>query len=62
MATLTTEWAPYTFVFEGTDNMVSPNVAFSCNETGKTFWIDDIVMFAENDPTLDISAPAVADN
>lgn len=62
MATLTTEWAPYTFVFEGTDNMVSPNVAFSCNETGKTFWIDDIVMFAENDPTLGISAPAVADN
>lgn len=62
MATLTTEWAPYTFVFEGTDNMVSPSVAFSCNETGKTFWIDDIVMFAENDPTLGISAPAVADN
>lgn len=62
MATLTTEWTPYTFVFEGTDNMVSPSVAFSCNETGKTFWIDDIVMFAENDPTLGISAPAVADN
>ncbi|HJF42687.1 T9SS type A sorting domain-containing protein [Coprobacter fastidiosus] len=62
MATLTTEWAPYTFVFEGTDNMVTPYLAFSSNETGKTFWIDDIVMFAENDPTLGVSAPAVADN
>ena len=62
MATLTTEWAPYTFVFEGTDNMVTPYFGFSSNQTGKTFWIDDIVMFAENDPTLGISAPAVADN
>lgn len=62
MATLTTEWAPYTFVFEGTDNIVTPYLAFSSNETGKTFWIDDIVMFAENDPTLGVSAPAVADN
>lgn len=62
MATLTTEWSPYTFVFEGTENMITPYFGFSCNTTGKTFWIDDIVMFAENDPTLGISAPAVADN
>lgn len=61
MATLTTEWTPYTFVFEGTDNMVTPYFAFSCNTTGKTFWIDDIVMFAENDPTSGISVPAVTD-
>ena len=62
MATLTTEWSPYTFVFEGTENMITPYFGFSCNTTGKTFWIDDIVMFAENDPPLGISAPAVADN
>ena len=61
MATLTTEWTPYTFVFEGTDNMVTPYFAFSCNTTGKRFWIDDIVMFAENDPTSGISVPAVTD-
>ncbi|WP_462345429.1 T9SS type A sorting domain-containing protein [Coprobacter fastidiosus] len=61
MATLTTEWAPYTFVFEGTENMIEPYFAFSCNTTGKTFWIDDIVMFAENDPTSGISVPAVTD-
>lgn len=61
MATLTTEWTPYTFVFEGTENMIEPYFAFSCNTTGKTFWIDDIVMFAENDPTSGISVPAVTD-
>lgn len=60
-ATLTTEWTPYTFVFEGTENMITPYFGFSCNTTGKTFWIDDIVMFAENDPTSGISTPAVTD-
>lgn len=61
MATLTTEWAPYTFVFENTEDMVTPYFGFSCNTTGKTFWIDDIVMYAENDPTLGVSAPVKAD-
>lgn len=61
MATLTTEWAPYTFVFEGTENIVTPYFGFSCNTTGKTLWIDDIVMYAENDPTLGVSAPVSAD-
>lgn len=61
MVTLTTEWTPYTFVFEGTENIITPYFGFSCNATGKTFWIDDIVMYAENDPTLGISASAEAD-